>query len=118
MSVFVNKEEEIKVDIYSGKNKDGIGIASSNKDDVDVLEDEFSILFRKPSYKDNTELLSNASKIVDGSFSIDLPTLRYLRVIQLVKSWNLKDRVSVELIDGLKTEVGEAIQLALENKLK
>ena len=115
MGVFVDKNSEIKVTIFSGKNKDGIGIASSTKEDIEAIEDQFDCIFSRPNYKNNVDLFSNATSSKDGQFTVDFPTLRYLRVVQLIKSWTLKDvRVSVEAIDGLRPEVGEALQLRLE----
>ena len=118
MGIFVNKDEEIKVEIFVGKNADGISIASSKKEEVAVVEENVIAVFRLPSYKDNTELFSNATTTIDGNFTIDFPTLRYLRVVQLIKSWNLSVSASVDNINSLRPEVGEALQLGLESFLK
>lgn len=102
MNLFVNKDAQINFSIFVGLSKENNIIAAQTK--KELLENdsliskeeeikEFTFSFKKPNYRQDVDLMSSTVRSSgDGELALDVAMVRYLRVLQLAKKWNLTDQ--------------------------
>ena len=131
--LFIDKEDTISVILYVGITKKDEIIASHDKQslmdekDLKTTEEElfeFSLKFRRPTYKDDMEIISDSviQKLDTSgeSVSINPALVRYSRLNQLLVDWDLTDddgrkiKVNLENINNLTPSLANAILDAMD----
>lgn len=127
--ILVKKDEKVKVNIYVSIAASGSIVASHVKEAVEQLKGEeagiyeFEAVFRKPSYRDDVNVLSDSLRSDGNNVELNPAALRYLRLNQLLESWTLVDEdgkpvpATPESIDSLSSAVGNALVLGLDAAL-
>lgn len=131
--LFIDKEDTISVILYVGITKKDEIVASHDKQslmdekDLKTTEEElfeFSLKFRRPTYKDDMEIISDSviQKLDTSgeSVSINPALVRYSRLNQLLVDWDLTDddgrkiKVNLENINNLTPSLANAILDAMD----
>ena len=129
-NLFVNPEENIAVEIFVATSKGKIiaestekALKSENKEiDPESIE-SYQITFRRPSYKDNVDIMKLTMTTDGEGIKADIATLRYERFVGLIKEWSFKDEsgssipATRENIDKLQGAVANAVMNALDEAL-
>jgi len=127
-SLTVNKEDIMKIEFYEAKNAEGtVMYISSKKEELsnskDVAQEtikKHEVIFRKPNFKDNTNILSKAIKVESGNIVVDPVMLKYVRFVTLLKDWDLIDDDGMPMspnstsVDKLDSDVANLIMDQLE----
>jgi len=98
IDLFVKENEEIKIEIVVGVNKEGNILCEAEKDlkeikDVIIGEiEEYFIIFKKPNFKDTSEISGDSISIdANSGVSFNLLEVRMNKIKKLLKNWNLKN---------------------------
>lgn len=131
-NLFLTNEDTFEVSLYVAVTINGGIVCDASEDAVKQLigEDKvdiekYTIVFKKPSYGDyyyisKGTILINA---LDNGVSIDPTVSRFKTMMQLLKSWDLKDKegrikeVNEQNIMDLNPIVATAIAVEMEEKL-
>jgi len=98
MNLFINPEDVISFDVYvavyDGNVYANVDKKELLKENKKLKEDEvasFNFTFKKPSYKDNIEIMKRSGGLTsDGeTIAFDASSVRYERFVSLLKSWTL-----------------------------
>lgn len=131
--IFVNKDDEVKVNLSMGVSKDNPKIVYADIElaelknvypdlDLDSIQ-EHSFVFRLPTYGDNGEITSKAIELGEDGLRLNLAALRINRIVTLLKSWTLIDeqgkpvKISAENIKNLHPNIANMLGMGLELKL-
>ena len=133
IDLFVDPSEEIVVNFVVAKTVDGKiyadvdkknleNILSKNK--IECTIEEHQAIFRKPSFGDTVKLNESLYKAdAAGQISINPLADRYYKIINLIKSWTLKDKDGNKIkpteknISNLCPAVGDIISIQLDSKI-
>jgi len=98
MNLFIDPKDTISFDVYVAV-EDGIVYANADKKNLlkenDVLKEDqvvaFNFTFKKPSYKDNIEIMKRSGGLTsDGeTIAFDASSVRYERFVSLLTDWTL-----------------------------
>lgn len=94
-NLFINKDEIVKITVWSGYDNNGKSRYWSREEDkpkgVSSVE-EHIVNFRRPNFKDTTELMDIGVRLnAEGGMDMAFAEIRYRRMEMLLRSWNLKD---------------------------
>lgn len=93
--IFVSQEENVKITAWSGLTKEGKArywIRPEDKPNGIASEEEHVFTFRKPNFKDSTDLMDTGFRLSEeGKMDVSFAEIRYRRLEILLRSWNLKD---------------------------
>ena len=131
--IFIDPEETVSFNIFVGVDEnEKIYVNDDNKkliaENKEVIKDQvvsFGFVFRKPSYKDNIDMMKKSGAVTTNGETVefDASALRYERLVTLIKSWTLTDREDKELpptrenIDRLHPTFAAAILDKLEEDI-
>ena len=119
--LFIKANETITITIFIAKDKNGnsmFNILEEELLDKGVSKEEIKkeeIIFRKPSYRDNVQILNKAVTVQGDSVHVDPMLLRYNRFCTLLKSWTFKDEDGNEIpanaryINDINTDLANTI---------
>lgn len=131
MKLFVDKNEEIIVQLFSTVEKDGTIVywtANNSEDKPSDVKDSdvssFKIVFKVPNYSDTVFFQDSGMQFAsDGSIKISSSAISFARFARLLKSWDFKDdngnpvEPSVENIGLLDPIVAKTIVEDLESQI-
>jgi len=131
MNVFVNKNAEIVVTIFTYQDPSGkISAWTKNlpemqpKEVDSTLVSKNEVVFKVPGYKENSELLDSAVEFdQSGKMRIVSSALTFNRFTKLLKRWDFKDQdgaivpANSENVALLETVVAQIIARDLEAQL-
>ena len=113
MNLFISPKDTVSFDVYVAVD-DGKVYASANKEDLlkenkNIKEDQivpFNFTFKKPSYKDNIEIMKKSGGIKSNGEPVefDASSIRYERFVSLLESWTLVNS-SGELLPATKDNI-------------
>jgi len=115
MNLFINPKDTISFDVYVAvvddklyANADKEELLKENKN-INIKEDQivtFTFTFKKPSYKDNIDIVKRSGGFTsDGeTIEFDASSVRYERFVSLLKSWTLVNNKG-ELLPATKENV-------------
>jgi len=113
MNLFISPKDTISFDVYVAV-EGGVVYADADKKTLlkenDVLKEDqvvvFNFTFKKPSYKDNIEIMKRSGGITSNGDTIefDASAVRYERFVSLLDSWTLVD-ASGEALPATKENV-------------
>lgn len=128
--LLVGKDDNIKIKIFVGNDKNDEIFAHDDKNallEYEVDEktvEQFDFTFRRPSYRDEVDLVSGNVVVTDMTgLRIDPAAIRYKRMVSLLKDWSLKDQdgkkipVNPDNVDRLHPKVAGAILNVLDERL-
>ena len=114
MNLFINPKDTISFDVYVTLGKDEQIYADTSKEKLikenkEVKEDEivpFNFTFKKPSYKDNIDIMKKSGGFTSNGETVefDASSIRYERFVSLLESWTLVDE-NGELLPATKENV-------------
>lgn len=112
-NLFIKPEDEINIIFAIATDDKGKIYSSSNIEALkDMLKDikceikEYSVVFKKPSFKDIVELGASSVSAKAGGLSFNPSADRYYRMIKLIKSWTLTDEKG-NIIEPTETTIGQ-----------
>jgi len=121
-SIFIKDDEEVKIDIFFAKNKDGDMFLGNKKDAlleqkgiVKASLEEHQVTFKYPNHGDTNNILSKSIQMGEGGLSIDPIAARVNRLIVLLKDWTFVDDdgkklpINVTNINKLHSSVADFI---------
>lgn len=126
MGIFIDKEEEIKVEIYIEEN-DQIKVWTKNDipKEKEKIAKKYEIFFRIPTYKDRLIFLDSGIKFDEnGNVSFVSNQARFTRFVTLLKRWSFVDNSGNEIpatesnAELLAPSVSSVIIQQLEEALK
>lgn len=131
MNLFVDKNEEIVVNLYVYRDEKSRliswtkNIPDNKPENIDEkLVESFTIVFRLPNYKDSVELVDSGIQFSsDGGMKISSGAVSFGRFTKLLKSWDFKDKngdivpPNSEHIGLLETSVANSIVSDLERQI-
>jgi hypothetical protein len=125
--MFISPENTFEINVYVDNRSDNTKITDFLPKEKDVKSEDITenkVIFRRPGYGDNVQILSSALKVVDGGLQLDPTLLRYERFCVLIKSWDFCDEngkimeVNRENIGKLDPDIANFIIEKLEVKLE
>jgi hypothetical protein len=94
-SIFINKDETVKVSIWVGEDENKITrywSRESDRPEKALSAEKYEVVFRKPNFRDSTVLLDIGVRMnSEGGMDLAFSEIRYRRLEMLLQSWNLKD---------------------------
>jgi len=106
MNLFISPKDTISFDVYVAV-EGGVVYADADKKTLlkenDVLKEDqvvvFNFTFKKPSYKDNIEIMKRSGGLTsDGeTIAFDASSVRYERFVSLLTDWTLVDNAGESL---------------------
>jgi len=100
MNLFIDPKDIISFDMHVAVEDDIVYANSEKKvlleENKNLKEDQvvaFSFTFKKPSYKDNIEIMKRSGGITSNGETIefDAASVRYERFVSLLTAWTLVD---------------------------
>ena len=131
-NLFVKDEDEIKVEILVAQTKEGYIYCEAKKDKKDLeklinndeLEgkiEEYIIIFKKPNFKDMSEISNNMVNVnSENGVNFNLVGVRMAKIKNLLKKWDFKDDegneipINNENIDKLNPIIAGTIGVELD----
>jgi len=123
MNIFLKEEDVIKIDfmiaqningydIFIGKNKDDILIASDGGKLVkgDYFEEHFMV-FKYPAFGDKLEIIDGL--VDETGLNVKIAKFRLNKFIKLLKDWSFKDASAGEGANDAKAKISEESILKL-----
>ena len=114
MNLFINPKDTISFDVFVAVDENEKIYANVDKkvllkENKDIKEDQvvsFTFTFKRPSYKDNIDIMKNSGGITSNGETIefDASSVRYERFVSLLESWTLVDDKG-ELLTATKENV-------------
>ena len=129
MNLFIDPKDIVSFDMHVAVEDDIVYANSEKKvlleENKNLKEDQvvaFSFTFKKPSYKDNIEIMKRSGGITSNGETIefDASSVRYERFISLLTSWTLVDSAGKTLpatkenIDSLHPTLASVILERME----
>lgn len=131
IKLFIDENDEIVVSIVVATNKSGDVFADPERDKEDLINllgldidgeiEKYTIIFKKPSFKDMNNISSDRIDIgSEGKVKIDIFALREAKLKKLIKKWDFKDEegkdveVSDESINNLHPSIAAALGSELD----
>ena len=101
MNLFISPEDTISFDVYVTVDSDNNVYANIDKkallkENKEIKEDQvvsFNFTFKKPSYKDNIDIMKKSGGLTSNGETIefDASSIRYERFVTLLEAWTLVD---------------------------
>jgi len=113
MNLFIDPNDTISFDTYVAVVDDKLYANADKeellKEDKNIKEDQivsFTFTFKKPSYKDNIEIMKRSGGVTSNGETIefDASSVRYERFVSLLESWTLVNNKG-ELLPATKENV-------------
>lgn len=132
MKIFVDKNAEVVVNLYTYYDKDKLFFWTKNKqsgkpegiDETSPSVKCFTLTFRLPNYRDTVEWVDSGVQFsVDGGMKISSGAVSFGRFSRLLKSWDFKDDdgaivpATVENIGHLEPSIAKCIVEDLEQQI-
>ena len=130
--LFVDPKETLEISFFIGTGGDGSLFAVSEEKEFSDKEfkdknitdvQKHNVIFRRPSYSDNVDILSLTLKTKGEEIVLDPTLLRYERFCALAKEWSLVNEKNepIELnrknINNLEPDIANIINNKLEAAL-
>ena len=101
MNLFISPEDTVSFDVYVAVDSDNNVYANIDKktllkENKEIKEDQvvsFNFTFKKPSYKDNIDIMKKSGGLTSNGETIefDASSIRYERFVSLLEAWTLVD---------------------------
>ena len=101
MNLFISPEDTVSFDVYVAVDSDNNVYANIDKktllkENKEIKEDQvvsFNFTFKKPSYKDNIDIMKKSGGLTSNGETIefDASSIRYERFVTLLEAWTLID---------------------------
>lgn len=115
-SVAIDRDETIFCDLERKSLLASLEAMGRNVNDFTI--EDYSAIFKKPSFGDTTLLYNEIFKVNDDSgISFNPVVARYNKIVALIKSWNLKgkeEKPSEEEIKQLHPIIANAIGISID----
>lgn len=103
ISIFIDENDEIAIDFFIGKDKDGKIYVGDIEEDVKLnvngnlkigdneIEKHFAV-FKRPSFGDVVDITNKIFGTEDGQFAFNAMSDKLNKVSKLIKRWSFKDK--------------------------
>lgn len=132
MSIFVGKDEEIVVEVYTIEvngihfcwTKNGKGTKPDGVTETSDGVKSYKVFFRIPTYRDTIDFVDTGIQFSpNGDFKVSSGAVSFYRFVKLLKSWTFEDAqgepipANQEMVSLLNPKLAQCINADLEEQL-